>query len=356
MRLRKSSLLLIIITLLIQLLSAASLPAQAQSGRLVADEVSSPALAKNLLGDPAQRAVTVYLPPQYDSEPPRHFPVLYLLHGFGGKHRFWTSSDRPKRPIRLQEMADDLIRQGNIQPLIIVMPDGDNAYKGSFYLNSAVTGGWEDFVCQDLVRHVDSTYRTIPQASARALAGHSMGGYGALLLTMRHPETFRAVYGLSPACLVFEEHFLNLQKANLLTVLKLTSRDQFPGLSWRDQVIIAAGAAIAPNPNKPPFLFDLPFKEEPGQPVFDAAIWKTWLKSDPYSQLPLLKENLAQLKIAFDIGTADRMFPQTRLFSQSLKKLGIPHSYEEYDGDHFNRLAERLHTKVLPFLSQALHP
>jgi S-formylglutathione hydrolase len=323
--------------------------AQTASGRLVEDGLDSPALAANLLGDPARREVTVYLPPHYDQEPQRRFPVVYLLHGFKAKNNHWTAPG-----FNLKELADDLISRGRSQPLIIVMPDCSNAYGGSFYLNSAVTGNWEDFICRDLVRHIDKTYRTIPKAAARGLTGHSMGGYGAFLLGMRHPETFGAIYALSPACLVFQEHFLKLQRANLLAVAKLCRREQFPDLQWRDQVVIAAGAAVAPDPNKPPWLCDLPLEEVDGQPVLKAAIWQQWLKSDPYTLLEPLKDNLARLKLGLDMGTADRMLPQCRLVHQALGCLGIPHTYEEYDGDHLNRVRERLHDRALPFLSQAM--
>jgi len=323
--------------------------AHAGAGRLVEENVASPTLAANLLGDPGQRAVTIYLPPRYDQEPQRRFPVVYLLHGFKAKNKLWTAPE-----FHLQEMVNDLINRGVIQPLIIVMPDGSNAYGGSFYLNSPVTGNWEDFIVQELVGHIDEAYRTIPQASGRGLAGHSMGGYGALMLALRHPETFGAVYALSPACLDFTEHFLKLQRADLLAVAKLTRRDQFPALGWREQVIIAVAAAVAPNPKKEPWLADLPLREKNGRVVLDQAVWETWLQSDPATLLPSYQDNLSRLKLALDMGTADRMLPQVQFISSSLKQLGIPHTFEEYDGDHGNRLRERLQTRALPFLAGAL--
>ncbi len=109
-----------------------ALGAQTGSGRLVDDGLESPALAANLLGDPARRAVTVYLPPQYDQEPQRRFPVVYLLHGFKAKNRLWTGPGQPGRGLHLQELADDLINRGVMQPLIIVMPDGCQRLRGQF--------------------------------------------------------------------------------------------------------------------------------------------------------------------------------------------------------------------------------
>ncbi len=321
------------------------------AARLVEDTLQSPALAGNLLGDPATRTVTIYLPPRYDEEPARRYPVVYLLHGFKAKNHSWIKPAPAGQGLLVQELADALIAAGRIQPLIIVMPDGSNSYGGSFYLNSPVTGNWQDFISRDLVAYIDRTYRTLPQATARGLAGHSMGGYGAVMLGMRHPEVFGAVYALSPACLVFAEHFLNLQWDSLQSVANLSDRQQFPHLDWRQQVIIAIGAAVAPNPNNPPWLFDLPLQRQNGRLELDEAIWQRWLQSDPSTLAEPLRANLSRLRLAFDMGRADRLLPQSRQFHARLAQLNIKHVYEEYDGDHGNRLRERLQDKTLPFFS-----
>ena len=330
--------------------------AQASAGQLVSDSLESPALAANLLGDSPRRAVSVYLPPGYDQELTRRYPVVYLLHGFHARTRLGTDQSQPGRGLQIVDLADDLINRGVIKPLIIVMPDAANAYGGSFYLNSAVTGNWEDFICRDLVGYIDRTYRTTPRVEARGLAGHSMGGYGAFWLGMHHPEIFSAVYAQSPACLVFAEHFLKLQRANLLAVIKITNRDRFDDLEWRDQVIIAAGAAVAPDPEQPPWLADFPLVEVNGEAVLNEAIWRRWLQSDPYTQLKPQQANLARLKLAFDMGSADRMLPQCQMMQQALEKLGLPHTFEEFQGDHTSQIRQRLHDKVLPFFDVILSP
>jgi enterochelin esterase-like enzyme len=330
--------------------------ARADGGRLVADSLESPALAANLIGDPAWRAVSVYLPPGYDQEPTRRYKVVYMLHGFHARTRLGAGPSQPGRGLQIVELADDLINHGIIKPLIIVMPDAANAYGGSFYLNSKVTGNWEDFICRDLVGYIDGKYRTIPKAGARGLAGHSMGGYGAFWLGMHHPEIFSAVYAQSPACLVFAEHFLKLQRANLLAVTKISDRNKFDELEWRDQVVIAAGAAVAPDPKRTPWLADFPLSQVNGAVVLKDAIWQHWLESDPYSQLEPLRDNLARLKLAFDMGTADRMLPQCQMIHAALEKLDLPHSYEEFQGDHVSQMRQRLHDKVLPYFNAVLCP
>jgi len=172
------------------------------SGRLVQGKVVSPALNGNLLGDPAEQPVAVYLPPSYQTDPSKRFPVVYLLHGYTGKIQQWTENGY--QGMRLKPMMDRLIEKGTIRETIVVVPNGANAYFGSFYTNSAVTGNWEDFIYRDMVSYIDRNYRTVSRPGSRGIAGHSMGGFGAILLGMKHPDVFGAIYALSPACLGLE--------------------------------------------------------------------------------------------------------------------------------------------------------
>ncbi len=129
----------------------------------------------------------VYLPLGYRSSTQR-YPVLYLLHGSGGSNTEW-----PGYGVTLR--ADELIEAHEIQPMIIVMPQGDQDY----WFNHANGGPrWGDYVWQDLVSYVDSTYRTVPTAAKRAIGGLSMGAYGALILAIQHPDVFSIAGAHSP--------------------------------------------------------------------------------------------------------------------------------------------------------------
>jgi enterochelin esterase-like enzyme len=156
--------------------------------------IESVALAKNLIGEKSERTIHVYLPPDYDTSTKR-YPVVYFLPGFGDRSMD-TSSDA----------ITALIQKGTIQEMIIVVAPGDNRLGGSFYVNSPVTGNWEDFIVQEVVGYVDNHYRTIARVESRGISGHSMGGFGSLNIAMLHPDLFGAVYSLSPG--LFDENGL----------------------------------------------------------------------------------------------------------------------------------------------------
>jgi len=154
-----------------------------QRGRQESISVVSPAL-----GGRAQE-VLVYLPPGYDSNPLRRYPVLYLLHGFPGRPLAFLET------VRVGVLVDELVGAKRMQPLILVMPFGSTStFSDKEWANGVLHDqGWETFVAQDVVASIDARYRTIPTAAGRALAGLSEGGYGALNIGLHHPGTFRVL-------------------------------------------------------------------------------------------------------------------------------------------------------------------
>jgi len=159
-------------------------------------KVHGKSLEGNLEGDNPDRDVAVYLPPTYNKDTKRRYPVLYLLHGFTDSAAKWFGFE--KHWISFPAVMDEALAQGATKELIVVMPDAYTRFKGSMYSNSVTTGDWEDYVSHELVAYVDAHYRTIASAASRGLAGHSMGGYGAMRIGMKHQEVFSSIYLLSP--------------------------------------------------------------------------------------------------------------------------------------------------------------
>lgn len=145
--------------------------------------VASPAL-----GGRKQEAY-VYLPSGYAQHPHRRYPVLYLLHGFPGRPLAFLET------VQMGVIDDALTVRRRAQPLILVMPFGSTGtFSDEEWVNGVQAGnGWDTFVSHDLVRAVDRSYRTIAAPSARAIAGLSEGGYGAINIALRHPHEFSVV-------------------------------------------------------------------------------------------------------------------------------------------------------------------
>ncbi len=131
----------------------------------------------------------VYLPEGYDTDA-RSYPVLYLLHGAGDDHTGWSQQGEAKA------IADREIGSGRASSMIIIMPDAS----GTGYMNRADgSANYEQMFFQELIPHVDKTYRTQPTKEFRAIAGLSMGGHGSLLYAMRRPDLFSSCFAMSSA-------------------------------------------------------------------------------------------------------------------------------------------------------------
>ncbi len=145
-----------------------------------------------------ERAI-IYLPPGYQESPQRRYPVLYLLHGWGGYGGVMTEWEL----WGLKDAQELMTQKGQIQPMIIVqpygyMPDGQPSY---FFNHAPGTDGkrWGDLVSQDTVHYMDTHYRTLPGRKSRAIGGFSLGGQGALSLGLLHPDVFHVVGAHSPS-------------------------------------------------------------------------------------------------------------------------------------------------------------
>jgi S-formylglutathione hydrolase FrmB len=324
-------------------------------------KVPAPSLAGNLLGDPAELSVAVWLPTDYETSGKR-YRTVYYLSGFG------DDVDSVITP--LGETTDHV---GD--PLIIVAVDGINALDGSFYRNSPVTGNWADAISTDLVAYVDARYRTVPKAAARGLTGHSMGGYGALQLAFDHPDVFGAVDALSPG-LVNDQGMKATQVFAADSTIRaaldaLGAMGAAPGASVRDNFLkefravadddaafgLAYGAAVAPDPSSRSWI-RFPYREVDGKLVEEPANLAVWNEGfgNWQSKIERHRGDLARLRgLRFECGEFDQYawIPEgCRHLDQVLTEAGIPHQAVEFVGNHETR--DRLAGSVLPYLSDVL--
>jgi enterochelin esterase-like enzyme len=317
-----------------------------RKGALERIKVHGSSLEGNLEGDDPTRDVVVYLPPSYAEEPARRFPVVYFLHGYT------VGAEAYVRFLGLPEAADRAIANG-AREMIVVLPDAFTVYSGSMYSNSPTTGDWEGYVSHDLVTYIDEHYRTIASRESRGLAGHSMGGYGTMRIGMKHPETFSSLYAMSSCCL------MNDPARGGDAVLRARERASAEGGEppagraggGFANALSAQAAAWAPNPDNPPQYFDLPFKDGELQPLIAAK----WLANSPLVMVDQYVPSLERYRaIALDVGNADPLGADNVGLDAALTRLKIEHVFEQYEGDHVNRVGERFEANVLPFFSEQL--
>jgi enterochelin esterase-like enzyme len=236
-----------------------TLTTYAGGSRVVEDNLYSPTLDLHT-------TYRVMLPPDYDAGS-RHYPVLYMLHGVAGDSSEWQS-------IGLLEAADRMIQQGEIDPFLIVLPNGGAKY----WVNHASGERWADYVVDDVVKQVDLTYRTIASPRGRAIGGLSMGGEGAMRIAMTHPGTFGTAAAHSPSLrTAFDQFAPELQEI-------FGDED-----SWR-------------------------------------AATPLWLVMDT--------DAAYGLTLAMDIGEDDPWRANVELLHERMVSRGIPHRFEVLPGEH----------------------
>jgi len=325
---------------------------QAKQGTVERIKVHGKSLEGNLDGDSPDRDVSIYLPPSYKTEKTRRYPVVYMLHGFTDDDARWFGV--VKHWINLPEVINKALTDGKTREMIVVMPNAFTRFKGSMYSNSVTIGDWETFVTRELVGYIDSHYRTLAQTESRGLAGHSMGGYGTMRLGMKSPDVFSSVYALSPCCMdVGRGASANpAMKEMMKKVEALKTDEEVKSQSFFALAMLASAAAWSPNPKNPPFFIDLPFRDGEVIPEIQARQSANATLVMIHQYIP----NLKRLKaIGLDAGTKDMgISGATKELDKVLTDYGIAHFYESYEGDHLNRIAERLQTKTLPFFSEHL--
>ena len=240
----------------------------------------------------------IVLPAKYDQGEQR-FPVLYLLHGFTNNYTEWGKQGIPSY-VRAYD-------------LIVVMPDGGN----SWYVNWAKSedgqkNNWEDAIIKDLVGHVDSTYRTIAKREGRAINGLSMGGFGGLMLGLRHPDMFCSIGSHSGALSMRSRPMTALRAARRFRRKQARSRP-------------SANPAIGIEG------FSSQAERSPKGQMFDSA--ENAAAHDPF-QLVLKVPRDKLPHIYLDCGTEDGLIKYSKAFAQLLMEKNIPFTYGQSPGAH----------------------
>jgi S-formylglutathione hydrolase len=326
----------------------------APNGMLQTISVPAHSLANNKLGDPTVQPVIVYLPPGYALQRSRHYPVLYLLHGFSLEPilEAW-------KQVVVQSM-NDFLKKNPTKAFIVVIPNGANKVNGSFYLDSEVGGNWEQYIWKDLVDYIDSHYRTIPDRRSRGVAGHSMGGFGALRMLLLHSDIFATGYAISPCCLDLKADMTRenpawqrvLEMHTVADIQSAATNNEF----WPTAL---AALAIAVSPNADAMIrADLPYRRMGTQLIEVPETVKRWEQAMP---LNLVESHASDLKrsagIAIDYGYEDDFshIPLTaQQFGDKLLKLHVPVTIEGYHGDHNNGIPTRVENRVIPFFAEHL--
>ena len=340
---------------------ALSIPLVAQADKTAARKgtvekitVHGKSLEGNLEGDSPDRTVFVYLPPGYAASAGKRYPVVYLLHGYGLTGERWMTFTK------IADAADADIANGTMREMILVNPDAYTKYDGSMYSTSPTTGDWETFIAQDLVSYIDGHYRTMADRMSRGLAGHSMGGYGAVRIGMKRPDVFSSLYIMSACCLLNDPGAQRRPPTNTAANAQNNAnagngqgRAGRGGRHVFGNVQKAEAAAWSSDPNNPPDYLDLPLNDA-GE-VANRLARAKWIANSPLVMLDQYVTNLKKYHaIMGEVGTKDSLADSNRQLDQAMTTFHITHTFETYDGDHTNRVPERIEQKVLPFFSNEL--
>jgi S-formylglutathione hydrolase FrmB len=314
------------------------------SGRIDEQVISSELLRGNPLGDPAERPIWVYLPPGYDDEPERRYPVVYVIQGYTGYVSMWGNRSAYRQPF--PETADAVFANGQAPPAIVAYVDAWTAYGGSQFVDSPGTGRYHSYLCDEVVPWVDGRYRTLAAPAHRAIMGKSSGGFGAMITPMLRPDLFGALATHAGDSL-YELSYLP-EFAKSVRFLR-----DYDGDIWRwwddfrsrpsftseaDQTLLMTLGVAACFSARDDGAVELPFDPRTG--VLRQPAWQRWLDWDPVRMVPKYAAELRSLRaIWIDAGTRDEWFLDVgaEAFLAALLEAGVPGGtikFELFDATH----------------------
>ncbi len=297
----------------------------------------SEVLRDNPLGDPASRPLLVYTPPGWPDGGP--YPAVWTIQGLLGQADQWR--ERAAFGATFYQQLDRMIVAGTCRPVVVPMPDCWTSYGGSQFLDSAGTGRYMTYLCDELVPWVDERFATAPVAASRAVQGKSSGGYGALVLAMLRPDVwgglgdvagdagFEHVYlrGFAPTWNLLREHGSIESFWDWMREQPRHSDEVEAAVNT-----IAMAACYSPGPDGEP---ELPFDLADG--ALREDVWERWLAWDPVRMLDDHLDALAGLRaISLECGLQDEfnLYVGTATLHRRLDEAGIEHRFELFEGGH----------------------
>ncbi|WP_263351880.1 alpha/beta hydrolase [Acidicapsa acidisoli] len=335
------------------LLGAKQLHAAESGGQVVVRELRGESLTHSLIGTNPVRRLAVYLPAGYEGSA-RRYPVLYYLQNPLSEF----SSSFYEHEARA--VLDRATEPGGIGPFVMVAVDMATPFGCSWYVNSPVTGNWEDFMMQEVVPYVDANFRTLPTRDSRGIFGDFMGGYGAIRFGMTHPEVFGAVYALHPVG-TGSGIYTMYSRPDWEKLARIKSTDELSKEVWAN-IFLSIFQASVPDVDKPPLYIDLQAHKTGDALEIDSAVTER-LRDDFLLETMIGKyaDNLKSLRgFRFDWarndGNQDHVYAN-QAFTHKLNEFGIAHEAEEYNGvwGSGNWSTDgRVATEVLPFFQRSL--
>lgn len=318
--------------------------------------IESSALKGNLLGDPAERAIDVYVPAGARGE---GLPLLVDLVGFtagGPAHTNWKNFGE-----NVPERLDRLIASGTMRPCVVALPDCFTKLGGNQYINSAVMGRWDDFLLEEAVPFVEAKF-ACGGSGRRGCFGKSSGGYGAMVQAMLHPDFWSAAASHSGDVgfdLLFIADFPKVLRALATTDNSIRNwlEKFFAAPKVKDQdvhilMILAMAATYDPDPESYMGV-RLPVTLDTCELI--AERWANYVKWDPLTLVEKHGEGLKRLKALYiDCGDIDQynIVYGSRRMHKRLTEMKVQHVYEEFPDDH-TAVDYRMDVS-LPLLAKAL--
>jgi len=318
--------------------------------------LESVALKGNLLGDPAERIIDVYVPAGHDG---KSLPLLVDLVGFtagGPVHTNWKNFSE-----NLPERLDRLSGTGAMKPCVVAFPDCFTKLGGNQYVNSSAMGNWDDFLLKEAVPFVERQFGC-GGAGKRGVFGKSSGGYGAMVHALMHPDFWSAAAVHSG-----DMGFPLMYGHEFVPVLRALAKNGGEIGKWIDDfwaapktkdsdihiiMMLAQAASFDPDPSAA-YGVRLPVTLDTCE--FIEERWANWLKRDPLTMVETLGPGLKALKgLYIDCGDVDQynLVYGARRMHRALNHLGITHTYEEFPDNH-SSVDYRMDVS-LPFLVKAL--